>query len=92
MENRAELEMCRGIVSATNTVVCRITASLAVMKQRVKMRESGMLQAQFVARVEKLNSILDRARLEDFVVTNENRSLDEVAHEMLVNARWIASS
>jgi hypothetical protein len=29
--------------------------------------------------------------LEDFTVTNENRSVTEVAHEMLIKAEWISS-
>ena len=92
MEDRKEFEMCCGIVSATNTIVCRLTANIETMQQRVKKRESGMLQQNFVDRVMKLNAILDRARLEDFIVANENRSLTEVAHEMLVKAGWTAAS
>jgi len=91
LEDRAELELCRGIISATNTVVCRLTASIEAMQQRVKMRESGVSQGEYVARVAKLNAILDRARLEDFTVSSESRSLTEVAHEMLVKAGWISN-
>ena len=91
MEDSIELELCRGAVSATNTIVCRLTASIEAMQQRVKMRESGVLQRQYVARVAKLNVILDRARLEDFTVTSESRSLTDVAHEMLVKAGWISN-
>ena len=91
MEDRAELDLCRGFVSAANTVVCRLTASIEAMEQRVKMRESGVSQREYVARVAKLNAILDRARLEDFTVVSENRSLTEVAHEMLVRAGWISN-
>jgi hypothetical protein len=91
MEDRAELELCRGAVSATNTVVCRLTASIETMQQRVKMRELGVSQREYVARVAKLNVILDRARLEDFTVISESRSLTEVAHEMLVKAGWISN-
>jgi hypothetical protein len=91
MEDHAELELCRGIVSAANTAVCRLTASTGAMQQRVKTRESGILQAEYVARVAKLDAILDRARLEDFIVINENRPLTEVAQEMLVKAGWIAN-
>lgn len=91
MENRAELELCRGVVSATNTVVCRLHAGIEAMELRVKMRESGVALAEYVARVSKLNIILDHARLEDFTVSNENRSLTEVAHEILVKAGWISS-
>ena len=91
MEDRAELELCRSIVSATITVVCRLTARTETMQERVKTRELGVSQKDYVARVAKLNAILDRARLEDFAITNENRPLTEVTHEMLVKARWISN-
>jgi hypothetical protein len=90
MENRAELELCRNAVSTSNTVVCRLAASIETMQQRVQMRESGVSQQEYVARVAKLNLILDGARLEDFIVTSENRSVTEVAQEMLVKAGWIS--
>jgi hypothetical protein len=89
IESRAELELVRGIVSARKTVVCRLTAGLEVMEQRVRMREPGVLQGEYVARVATLNAILDDARLEDFTVANQNRSLSEVAHEVLFKAGWI---
>jgi hypothetical protein len=91
IEGRAELELCSGVVLATNTIVCRLTASIEAMQQRVKMRESGVSHQEYVARVAKLNDILDRARLEDFTVTNENRSLNEVASEVLLKGGWISS-
>ena len=61
------------------------------MKQRVEMRESGISQRKYVARVAKLNVILDRARLEDFTVINENRLVPDVALEMLIQAGWISN-
>jgi hypothetical protein len=73
---RAELELVRSFVSATSNVVCRLTAGLEVMEQRVRMREPGVLQGEHVARVATLNAILDHARLEDFTVANESRSLN----------------
>jgi hypothetical protein len=91
LENRAELDLCRSIVSAANTAVCRLTASVETMEQRVRMRESGVSQRAYVARVAELNIILDRARLEDFSLASENRPLTEVAHEMLVTAGWISN-
>jgi hypothetical protein len=91
LEGRAELELCRGAVSAKDTVICRLTASIDVMQQRVERRELGVSQREYVARVAKLNSILDGARLEDFTVSNENRSVTEVAHEVLLKAGWIAA-
>jgi len=90
LEERAQLELCRNIIPAANTVVCRLTASLRAMERRVQTRESGISRQDYVARVAKLNAALDRARLEDFAVVNENRSLTEVALEMLIKAGWIA--
>ena len=90
LESRAELDFYRGIVLATNTVVCRLTSNIETMQRRVKERESGVSQREYVARVAKLNVILDRARLEDLSISTENRSATEVAREMLVRAGWIS--
>jgi hypothetical protein len=89
-ENAAQLKLCREIIPAVHTMVCRLTASLATMERRVEIRDSGISQLELVARVPELNAILDRARLEDFVVANENRLLTQTAIEMLVKAGWIA--
>jgi hypothetical protein len=55
------------------------------------MREYGVLRREYVARVAKLEVMLDHGRLEDFTVSNENRSLPEVAGEMLVKSGWISN-
>jgi hypothetical protein len=91
IEDAAELEMCRDIIQAKKTVVCRITASIEAMERRVQMRELGISRREYVARIAKLDVVLDRVRLEDFAVTNENRSLTDVALEMLVKAGLISS-
>lgn len=89
IENEAQLRLCRDIIPAANTVVCRLTVSIETMEKRVQMRDLGISQREYVARVAKLNGILDRAQLEDFAVTNEDRPLTEVAIEVLVQAGWI---
>lgn len=91
IEDGAQLKLCRDIVPVVNTVVCRLTASIEAMKRRVQTRDSGISQQECATRVAKLNAILDRARLEDFAVANENRSLTDVALEMLVKAGWISN-
>jgi hypothetical protein len=90
LESRFELDRYREIVLAANTVVCRLTANIETMERRVKERESGVSQRKYVARVAKLNVILDRARLEELSLSTENRSATEVAREMLVWAGWIS--
>lgn len=90
LEGRAQLERCRQAVPGARTTVCRLTASVEQMRRRITNREPGMLQQQFVARVAELNHLLDGVRLEDFTVENENRSLNEVALEVLIKANWIS--
>lgn len=92
VESREELERCRHAASADTVVVCRLIASMPTLLARVTRRETGVLQAEYVARVETLNAILDRAGLEDFTTLNEDRSVTEVAHEMLLRAGWLSES
>ena len=91
IEDDAQLRLCRDIIPAANTFVCRLTASIEAMKRRVQMRDLGISQREYIDRVAKLNVILDRAQLEDFAVTNEDRLLTEVAIEVLVRAGWISN-
>jgi len=90
IEDRAELEVCRRIIPAANTIVCRLTANIETMQQRVKIRELGRSQKEYVARVAELDGILDRARLEDFTISSENRSPADIAREALARAGWIS--
>ena len=90
IEDEAQLKLCCDMIPAANTVVCRLAATLETMRRRVEMRELGTWQPKYVARIEELNSILDRAQLEDFTVANENRPLTDVALEMLVKAGWMS--
>lgn len=59
------------------------------MEQRVRRRESGIAQRDYVLRVAKLDSILSAAQLENFAVHTEEPSVTEVAQEVLVKAGWI---
>jgi adenylylsulfate kinase len=90
IDNRTELQLLSDIVSAQKTIVCRLVASIQTMEERVRTRDSGILQPYYVARVAELNGLLDRARLEDFSVEAENRSITDIAEEMLTKAAWIS--
>jgi len=90
MEHAGELARCREVIPSAEVMVCRLRASVEVMKSRVEMREPGMLLAQRVTRVATLDAALDRAHFEDFSVANENRSLRQVALDVLVRAGWVS--
>jgi hypothetical protein len=90
IESGSQLKLVREMVAAVQTTVCRLIANLETMERRVETRDSGISQRELVSRVAKLDDILDRARLGDFAVVNENRTLTEVALELLVRAGWIS--
>lgn len=91
VENSAALRRLCAAVSAPAATVCRLRAPVAAMEERVRRREPGMYQRQFVARVAVLERTLDRAALEDFSVVNDGRPVTDVARDMLVRVGWLAS-
>ena len=90
VETRSALERIREAIQPEQLSVCRVRAAIATMRDRVRAREPGMFQQQFVDRVSRLEEILDTALLEDFAVTNDGRSVTEVAQEVIVRAGWLA--
>ena len=88
MESQFELQSCIAAVAAKEVVVCRLAASVETMQQRVQSRELGMCRNKYIERVAILNTALDRAELENFVVINEGRPLPEIANEVLDRAGW----
>ena len=91
IEDEAELSRIRQMIPAATPAVCRLTASIEEMSRRVGTRETGLMRANYLARVQELNDILDRGRLENFTVSNENRPVTGAALELLVKAGWISS-
>lgn len=90
IEDETQLKLCRESVGANDVHVCRLIAGLQTMQRRVEARDSGLLQKQYAQRVQQLNDILERARLEHFTVANDGSRLTEVATEMLIKAGWIS--
>jgi hypothetical protein len=89
IEHRHELDRLRDAVPGAQVVVCRLTAAIPIMQTRVRLREPGMLQQDFVNRAASLDAVLNAVAAEDFVVRNEDRSATDVAEEMLRRAGWL---
>lgn len=90
LEDRSELEYYREAVPGAEPIVCRLTASAKTMRERLRVREPGMFQAEALARSVELADILESARAEDFTVDNDgDRSITEVAGEVLSRAGWL---
>lgn len=89
VETADELSRIRAAIPDSTVVVCRLTATVETMQQRLRTREPGMLQQTFVARARELDEILERARLEDFCVANDDRPVTDVAADVLNLAGWL---
>ena len=90
VEYEHELDLYRAAVPGARIVVCRLTAPLTLMHERLRVREPGMFQDQALARSTELAGILERAAIEDFTVGNgPGRQVGEVAYEVLTRAGWL---
>ena len=90
VEDERELDLYRTAVPGAQPIVCRLTAPLALMHQRLRVREPGMFQHQALARSTELAGILERAAIEHFTVDNgRGRLVTDVAHEVLTRAGWL---
>jgi hypothetical protein len=88
IDSEEKLARLRRAVPGAQISVCRLRAGLSTMKERVRAREPGMLQARYVDRVAELEAALDAAGIEDFSVETDGRPATEAAIEMLTRAGW----
>jgi len=91
LESAADLERTRSAIGGAEIIVCRLIASQETARKRVRTREPGMLQENFVRRVADLDRILDVAGLENFSIQNDDASITDVARELLMRAGWLES-
>ena len=89
IESRDDLAELRRALHADSITVVKLVAPLETMAARVRRREPGIRQDEFVDRSRSLDAILMAAALEDFTVINADRPVTEVAGELLARAGWI---
>ena len=90
VESSSELGRIQDAVPGAQIVVCRLTATLETLRRRVARREIGALRDTFVARVDKLQLLIDGAQLEDFTLTTDDgSSVTNIARELLSRGRWL---
>jgi len=89
IEHRRQLEELRAATRATEVIVCRLTAAHQTMAARLRTRDPGVRQEEFVERSRTLDAILTAAGVEDFSIDNDGRDVTAVATELLQRAGWI---
>jgi ribose 1,5-bisphosphokinase PhnN len=88
VDSRAVLADLQAAFHGTITVA-RLLASTPTLESRLRRREPGIRQAEFLERSSRLDQALAAAVLEDFSITNESRSVTDVAQELLERAGWV---
>ncbi len=91
IENGAVLADLRRAFGDATVTVCRLIASLDTMADRLRTREVGLRQQEFLERSRTLEAVLAAAGVEDFRVVNDRRNVTDVARELLTRAGWIDS-
>jgi gluconate kinase len=89
LDSVAKRERLQKAIPRSRITVCRLHAKVETMQNRIRIREPGMLQEQFVRRVAELEASLDAARIEDFRIDNDDHAITVVARELLVRAAWL---
>jgi adenylylsulfate kinase-like enzyme len=68
--------------------VFRLSVSSQAVTERLKRRDTGRVLEEHLEVAPAITTDLDRARIEDFLVSNEDRSIRESSSEILRLARW----
>jgi adenylylsulfate kinase len=91
LTDSARLDDFRAAIPGSDIVVCRLVAPETTRLERlVRRMPPGPSRDWHLARTAELESNLDRACLEDFVVENGDRPVRRVALEVLLGAGWIS--
>ena len=90
LEDGEELDRYRAAIPGADITVCRLVAPDDTYKRRITNRmPEGPSREWHLHRTGELHEILERAAIDDFTVENGDRSVREVAMEVLERAGWV---
>jgi adenylylsulfate kinase len=92
VQGRQQLAGYRDAIPGARITVVRLEGSPETIRRRLQDREVGSLREWFVSRTDGLGADLENAAVEDFVVSNDGRSVPEVASEILDRLGWVSRS
>jgi hypothetical protein len=85
---RATLEGVLAALPAVDLKVIRLDASPATLEARVRARDAGHEQVEHLRELPGFTRAVEEAGLEEATVSNEGRSVEQVAAEVLRVAGW----
>lgn len=88
VETQDDVKRISEAAGIPDPVVCRLTASDQTLLQRVQTREIGSSLEWHEKRSLELSAVLAKARLEDFSVPTDDRSITEIATQIMRQICW----
>jgi hypothetical protein len=92
VERSTDLAAYQRAVPGARITLCRLLASEPTRRTRLQRREIGAGLEWHLQRTTELDAILNIAALHDFTVLNDDRTVREVALEVLRLAGWLPGS
>ena len=92
LESRAELRRIETAVPGAGVRVVRLRASPSALAARVQQREQGLARGRLVERAAELAQLMDRVQVEDLLVQTDERTISELASEIVSWSGWLASA
>jgi hypothetical protein len=89
VEKAEDLTAYREAIPGAEIQVCRLTAGLDVLRERVGRRELGSSYENLVRRSAELAESLEQSGPTDFTIRTDDRELPEIALEALTKAGWL---
>ena len=89
VETKKGLKRYSKALENSSIVLCRVTASEETRKSRLQDREFGESLKWHLKRTVELERLLTDAALENFVIVNENESIECVAEKTLKLIKWL---
>jgi GTPase SAR1 family protein len=89
VEEQADLTAYEEAIPGAEIQVCRLTAGVDVLRDRVGRRELGSSYDALVRRAAELAESLERSGPTDFTVQTDDRRLADIAREALTKAGWL---
>jgi adenylylsulfate kinase len=92
MKDGQGLAALRQALPAANITTVRLTSSARAIGDRLRRRDTGAIREGHLEESAAMAKDMDRAAVETFQVSNEDRPVRSVAVEVLVRAGWIGST
>ena len=88
VEEPSEVDSFKSVIPNSDIKVVLLKARLETIHNRLKSRETGDALEWHLKRAVELTNQLEQAKVEDLVIDTDNKTVDEVAKEILVKTEF----